>query len=72
MAIPTEINHEIAEQTNAPQAHPLDPLSIPELQAAVRILTKEKYLGDGIRVASINVIEPAKSLVQKHRPGASV
>src|SRR6202522_2486476 len=50
--------------------HPLDPLYPAELQEAVEILAREKYLGDDVRIASINLIEPAKSLVEKHKPGS--
>ena len=50
--------------------HPLDPLYAAELEEAVRILAREKYLGDGVRIASINLMEPAKSLVEKHQPGS--
>ena len=32
----------------------------------------EKYLGDNVRIASINLIEPAKSLVENYKPGSSV
>lgn len=72
MAIPTDIQQEIPEQEAAPQArHPLDPLSAAELEQTVRILGRERYLGDGVRIASLNLIEPAKSLVEKHKPGAT-
>src|SRR5580698_10275617 len=71
MAIPTDIQQEIPEQEAAPQArHPLDPLNAAELEQTVRILGRERYLGDGVRIASLNLIEPAKSLVEKHKPGA--
>ena len=73
MAIPTEIQHETSEPGTAPHAkHPLDPLYASELEEAVRILAREKYLGDGVRIASINLMEPAKSLVEKHQPGNPV
>jgi primary-amine oxidase len=71
MAIPTDIQQEIPEQEAAPQArHPLDPLNAAELEQTVRILGRERYLGDGVRIASLNLIEPAKSLVEKHKPGS--
>jgi primary-amine oxidase len=69
MAIPTEIQHEIPERRAVPQAHPLDPLSAAELDEAVGILGREKYLGNNVRIASLNLIEPAKSLVENHQPG---
>jgi primary-amine oxidase len=77
MAIPTEVKHEILERAAAPAAtisstsrHPLDPLHAGELEEVVRILARGNHLGDKIRVASINLIEPAKNLVEKYRPGS--
>jgi primary-amine oxidase len=49
--------------------HPLDPLYAAELEETVRILARERYLGNDVRIASINLIEPAKSLVENHQPG---
>jgi primary-amine oxidase len=70
MAIPTDIQPEISEHAAAPHAqHPLDPLNVAELEEAVRILGREKYLGETVRIASINVIEPGKSVVEKYQPG---
>ncbi len=72
MAIPTDIKPEISEHAAAPyKQHPLDPLSAAELQDAVAILKREKYLGDAVRVASINLIEPPKAFVEIYRPGDS-
>ena len=77
MAMPTDIKHEIPEHGEAPftkipvaPRHPLDPLSAAELEEAVRILAREKYLADNVRIASINLIEPAKSLIETHQPGS--
>ena len=74
MAIPTEVQHASPKISNgalsSAHTHPLDPLYPAELEEAVRILGREKYLGDTVRIASINLIEPAKSLVEKHKPGA--
>jgi primary-amine oxidase len=68
MPISTDVR-EISEQVIAPFAkHPLDPLYSAELEEVVRILGRERYLGDNVRIASINLIEPAKSLVEKHQP----
>jgi primary-amine oxidase len=50
--------------------HPLDPLSAAELEEAVLLLEREQHLGENVRIASINLTEPAKSLVEKHRPGS--
>ena len=41
--------------------HPLDPLSAAELEDAVGILEREKHLGGDVRIASINLTEPAKA-----------
>jgi primary-amine oxidase len=77
MATSTDIKHEIPQHGTAPGVkisdaprHPLDPLSAAELEEAVRILAREKHLGDNVRLASINLIEPAKGLVEKHQPGS--
>jgi primary-amine oxidase len=50
--------------------HPLDPLSASELDEAVRILQRENYFGENVRIVSINLTEPAKSLVEKHCLGS--
>jgi primary-amine oxidase len=69
MAIPTDVR-DASEQITAPYAeHPLDPLSSAELEETVEILARENHLAEGIRIASINLIEPAKSFVEKHKPG---
>jgi primary-amine oxidase len=71
MAIPTDITPEISEHAAAPRAkHPLDPLYATELDETVRILRREKYLGENVRIASINLIEPAKALVEIYQPGS--
>jgi primary-amine oxidase len=69
MATPTEVRPEIAEFAAPLANHPLDPLSAAELEEAVRMLARGKYLGDTIRIASINLIEPAKSFVEKYKAG---
>ncbi len=68
MAIPTEAISD-ATTLNA-HLHPLDPLYPAELEETVRILARENHLGDNMRVCSINLIEPAKGFVEKHRNGA--
>jgi primary-amine oxidase len=74
MAIPTEIKPESPEISNGALSsvsrHPLDPLYPAELEEVVQILARENYLGDNVRICSINLKEPAKSLVEKHKPGA--
>jgi primary-amine oxidase len=48
----------------------LDPLSAAELEEAVLMLDREEYLGENIRIVSVNLTEPAKSVIEKHRPGS--
>jgi primary-amine oxidase len=64
MATPTEIRQALT--------HPLDPLTTTELQETVSILVRDGYLKDSVRVASINLIEPPKSLIEKHLPVSPV
>ena len=74
MAIPTEVKHDSPPIHNAPVSkalrHPLDPLDPAELEEVVQILARENYLGENVRIASINLMEPAKSVVEKYKPGA--
>ena len=49
--------------------HPLDPLTGAELGQAVQILGEGRHLGEGVRIASINLIEPEKHAVEALRPG---
>jgi len=76
MASQLELHNEVAEyaakqsqQNRGPVAHPLDPLSAAELEAAVHILRRENHLDIGVRIVSINLIEPAKSLVEAYKIG---
>ena len=50
--------------------HPLDPLTVGELQDAVRILTRDHRLDDQVRFVSINLKEPEKRVVEQYRPGS--
>ncbi|HME10630.1 MAG TPA: primary-amine oxidase, partial [Bryobacteraceae bacterium] len=70
MATPTEVTPLNSKLSGAERsdAHPLDPLNVSELEQAVSILLREKYLGDGVRIASLNLIEPAKSVVENYKP----
>jgi len=77
MATPFDINPEIADHGVAPPKeipdlarHPLDPLSPAELEEIVRMLAQQGRLGEGVRIGSINLTEPAKSVVEKHTPGS--
>jgi primary-amine oxidase len=74
MATTTDVN--ITERAAAPfastpevLAHPLDPLDAYELGEAVRIIVSDERLGGAVRIVSLSLIEPAKSLVEKHKPG---
>jgi primary-amine oxidase len=49
--------------------HPLDPLTGAELGQAVQILGEAGRLGEAVRIASINLIEPEKHAVEALRPG---
>jgi primary-amine oxidase len=42
-----------------------------ELNSTVGILAREGHLGAGVRIASINLTEPSKHLVERYRPGQS-
>ncbi len=52
-----------------PTAHPLDPLSGEEFRATRDILAREKGFGPGWRIASIELVEPAKEVVRSFSPG---
>ncbi|MQT14475.1 primary-amine oxidase [Segnochrobactrum spirostomi] len=52
--------------------HPLDPLSLNEIAAAVAILRAEKALGETWRFPIIRLEEPAKAALAAHRDGAAL
>src|ERR1700685_3718097 len=69
MATPTELAPTTtAAAISDSHRHPLDPLNASELEQAISILLRNKYLGDRVRIASLNLIEPAKNLVEKYAP----
>lgn len=68
MAIPTEIAPSGVTGTKELR-HPLDPLYPAELEETVRILAREKYLGDAVRICSINLVEPAKKAMERYKAG---
>ncbi len=76
MATPTDVRipepgpAQFAEPPEASR-HPLDPLNAAELEDAVQILRRKNYIGEKVRIASLNLIEPAKRLIEKYLPGAS-
>ncbi len=55
--------------TTPAASHPLDPLTGAELGQAVQILNESGRLGEGVRIASINLIEPEKHAVEALQPG---
>ncbi len=55
--------------TTPSAGHPLDPLTAAELGHAVQILSEGGRLGEGVRIASISLIEPEKHAVEALRPG---
>jgi primary-amine oxidase len=69
-----EQRSEGADEKEKPAAagHPLDPLSKTELADAVKLLRESGKLGDGFRFVSCVLLEPAKQVVQDHRPGRPV
>jgi primary-amine oxidase len=50
-------------------AHPLDPLSAAEIAHVARILRRERDVGPGWRIGSIELIEPDKAISRGHRAG---
>ena len=76
MASQFDVHNEVAEyaakqsqEVSGAARHPLDPLSAAELEEAVGTLRRENYLGSGVRIVSINLIEPAKAFVESYQPG---
>jgi primary-amine oxidase len=50
-------------------AHPLDPLSAGEISRVTAILARDRDVGPGWRIGSIELREPAKEVARDHRPG---
>ncbi len=50
-------------------AHPLDPLSAPEIARATAIIQAHFPWGDDLRVETIDIEEPEKEFVRDHVPG---
>jgi primary-amine oxidase len=59
-----------ATTTPAAPNHPLDPLLSAEIEEAVRILQRDKQLGDSFRFVSISLQEPAKGVVESYKEGS--
>ena len=58
------------QQSFAPPAHPLDPLSAAELGRASEIIRRHYDCGEDLRVETIDVEEPAKDIVRAYEAGA--
>jgi primary-amine oxidase len=71
MATPLNIAQETREY-KADSQHPLDPLTASELEETVSILRTAQHLAEGVRVASINLIEPAKHALANYGAGDTV
>ena len=71
MAHATGISQPPLSQNGATPApgHPLDPLTGAELGQVVQSLGEGGRLGEGVRIASINLIEPEKHAVEALQPG---
>ena len=55
-----------------PTAHPLDPLSAPEIERAWEIVRTERRLGPRVRAIFVMLHEPARKVVLGHRAGDPV
>jgi primary-amine oxidase len=55
------------DATAAATTHPLDPLTAPELERAVAVLRQQGLAGDGLRVISIDLLEPDKAALAAWR-----
>src|ERR1700742_861895 len=62
----------IMEHAAAMAPHPLDPLGTEEIRQATAIVRRDRGGGERWRVASIELREPPKDVVQAWRPGDSV
>ena len=58
-----------AQPTSVGVRHLLDPLTAEEIEAATRILKKERGLGESARFVYVTLREPAKDAVLNHQPG---
>ena len=61
---------ERAEAEYAGVRHPLDPLTAEEIEAASRILTRDRGLAASARFVYITLREPAKDAVLRYRRGS--
>src|ERR1700761_7874932 len=52
--------------------HPLDPLDADEMRAAVDLLKQHDLIGASWRIASIELLEPAKDLVRAFVAGEAI
>ena len=62
----------ISPQAPPRVAHPLEPLTIEEIERAVSIVRSQRSVGPRVRFATVTLQEPAKDLVLRFQPGQSV
>src|SRR3954471_1454729 len=64
-------SHETSEAP-ALAMHPLEPLSVAEIETAAAIIRDHFRWGEDLRVETIDIDEPPKEIVRSHSPGAAV
>src|SRR5437588_13087203 len=52
--------------------HPLEPLSVEEIAAAVNIVRAQRNLGERVRFVTITLHEPPKGVVLAFKPGQAI
>ncbi|QBD83490.1 primary-amine oxidase [Ktedonosporobacter rubrisoli] len=62
----------VKNHTAQAMPHPLDPLTVQEIEAVVQIARSERGLSESVRFASVNLHEPAKETVLAFEPGTQV
>ncbi len=58
-----------SSRSRSPIAHPLEPLTIEEVTAAVSIIRRKRHLGNQFRFPCVTLHEPSKSVVIDFHPG---
>jgi primary-amine oxidase len=51
--------------------HPLDPLSAEEFSAVTAILRRDRGVGDGWRIACVEMVEPSKAELADYEAGGA-
>ncbi len=62
----------VADAVGASLKHPLEPLSVDEIAAAVEIVRSQRQLGERMRFVTIALHEPPKDVVLAFVPGSPV